>query len=84
MIEASFYGTAGGASVRNVDGSFYDFVAERLRGHAARADRGAAGRVGRARGGGLGGARSRGAGASTPRIESIVEVQATLDRIYEL
>jgi predicted dehydrogenase len=32
VIEAGFYGRDGGASVRNVGGSFYDFVAERFRG----------------------------------------------------
>jgi predicted dehydrogenase len=32
VIEASFYGTAGGATLRNVAGSFYDFTAERFRG----------------------------------------------------
>jgi predicted dehydrogenase len=32
VIEASFYGTEGGVSVRNVGGSFYDFRCERLRG----------------------------------------------------
>jgi predicted dehydrogenase len=32
VIEASFYGTEGAVSVRNVDGSFYDFRCERLRG----------------------------------------------------
>jgi predicted dehydrogenase len=31
VISASFYGTAGGAELRNVDGTFYDFVAERFR-----------------------------------------------------
>lgn len=31
-IEIAFYGTEGGARLRNVDGSFYDFVAERFRG----------------------------------------------------
>jgi len=31
-IELTFYGTGGGASLRNVDGSFYDFVAERFHG----------------------------------------------------
>jgi predicted dehydrogenase len=31
-ISASFYGTEGGVSFRNVDGSFYDFVAERHNG----------------------------------------------------
>jgi predicted dehydrogenase len=34
VIEASFYGTEGGATLRNVGGSFYDFVAERHRGTA--------------------------------------------------
>ncbi len=34
VIAASFYGTAGGAELRNVGGSFYDFVAERFRGTA--------------------------------------------------
>jgi predicted dehydrogenase len=37
VIEASFYGTQGGATLRNVDGSFYDFVAERHRGTAREA-----------------------------------------------
>jgi predicted dehydrogenase len=32
VISAAFYGTEGGAALRNVDGSFYDFVAERYRG----------------------------------------------------
>jgi predicted dehydrogenase len=32
VLEASFYGTHGGASLRNVDGSFFDFVAERFAG----------------------------------------------------
>ncbi len=31
-IEIAFYGTRGGAKLRNVDGSFYDFVAERFTG----------------------------------------------------
>lgn len=34
VISASFYGTAGGAALRNVNGSFYDFVAEHYRGTA--------------------------------------------------
>lgn len=34
VIGATFYGTEGGAALRNVDGSFYDFVAERFRGTA--------------------------------------------------
>ena len=32
VISASFYGTAGGAALTNVGGSFYDFTAERYRG----------------------------------------------------
>ncbi|WP_374471086.1 Gfo/Idh/MocA family protein [Phenylobacterium sp.] len=32
IIEASFYGTQGGAALKNVGGSFYDFTAERYRG----------------------------------------------------
>lgn len=34
IIEAQFYGTRGGAAFRNVNGSFYDFLAERYRGTA--------------------------------------------------
>jgi predicted dehydrogenase len=34
VISASFFGTEGGAALRNVNGSFYDFVAERYRGTA--------------------------------------------------
>jgi len=34
VISASFFGTGGGATLRNVNGSFYDFVAERYRGTA--------------------------------------------------
>lgn len=32
VIEASFYGTGGGVSMRNVNGSFYDFLTERFDG----------------------------------------------------
>jgi predicted dehydrogenase len=34
VISAAFFGTEGGAAFRNVDGSFYDFAAERYRGTA--------------------------------------------------
>src|SRR4051812_32773377 len=34
VIGAAFYGTEGGAAQRNVNGSFYDFVAERYQGTA--------------------------------------------------
>lgn len=32
VIEAAFYGTRGGAALRNVDGSFYDFTVQRFHG----------------------------------------------------
>jgi predicted dehydrogenase len=35
IISAAFYGTGGGACLRNVNGSFYDFAAERYRGTAS-------------------------------------------------
>jgi predicted dehydrogenase len=35
VIEAAFYGTEGGAALRNVGGSFYDFTAERFDGTRA-------------------------------------------------
>jgi predicted dehydrogenase len=34
VIEAAFYGTRGGAAIRNVEGSFYDFTVERFEGTA--------------------------------------------------
>jgi len=34
VISAAFYGTAGGVAFRNINGSFYDFIAERYRGTA--------------------------------------------------
>ena len=34
IISAAFYGTGGGAALKNVDGSFYDFTAELYRGTA--------------------------------------------------
>jgi predicted dehydrogenase len=35
VISAAFYGTGGGAALKNVGGSFYDFTAERYRGTSA-------------------------------------------------
>jgi predicted dehydrogenase len=34
VLEAAFYGTEGGAALRNANGSFYDFTVERFRGTA--------------------------------------------------
>jgi hypothetical protein len=65
VIEAHFHGSRGGAAMRNVNGSFYDFIAARFQG----TQRAAAGRsarcLGRPRGGRLG-ARAGGRRALRP------------------
>lgn len=81
VIEASFYGTRGGASLRNIDGSFYDFLAESYRGTArevlaAPPDPWGGRAV-------LSWVEQIAAGAGfDPAIEDLVEVARTLDRIY--
>jgi predicted dehydrogenase len=47
VIEAAFYGTGGGAALRNVAGSFYDFTAERFTGTECATPVRSARRVGR-------------------------------------
>ncbi|TFI58145.1 Gfo/Idh/MocA family oxidoreductase [Sphingomonas parva] len=81
VISAAFYGTGGGAALRNVGGSFYDFTAERFHGTTSetlvsppdewggRAAADWATRLGQ-------GARF------DPAAERLVEVAALLDRIY--
>jgi predicted dehydrogenase len=59
VISAAFYGTEGGAALRNVGGSFYDFTAERFRGTARETLADAARRMGRPRRGRLGAAPGR-------------------------
>ncbi|HEX2190495.1 MAG TPA: Gfo/Idh/MocA family oxidoreductase, partial [Longimicrobiaceae bacterium] len=81
VIAADFYGTGGGAALRNVDGSFYDFTAERFRGTAretlaAPPDEWG----GRAA---ADWARRLAAGERfDPAAERLVEVAGVLDRIY--
>ena len=81
IIAAHFHGTAGGVSVRNVGGSFYDFVCDRYDGRDAQ-------RVvdppdewgGRAL---IAWAQALGAGQRyDPSIESVVDVADVIDRIY--
>lgn len=81
VIEATFYGTRGAASFRNVNGSFYDFVAERYRGTAlellvsppdAWGGRAAVDWAERLRAG----------SGFDPEVEGVVEVARTLDRMY--
>ena len=82
MISATFYGTDGGVALRNVDGSFYDFIAERYRktarerlatppddwGGRAAADW----------------AERLAAGERfDPEVERLVDVACVLDRIYQ-
>jgi len=82
VIEAEFYGTGGGAALRNVNGSFYDFLAERYDGTR----REVLSRPPDAWGG-----RAilewtlrlaTGRRGFDPEAERLVELAATLDRIY--
>lgn len=82
MIEASFYGTAGGVSFRNVEGSFYDFTAERFRGTshevlAAPPDEwGGRAAIDWAR-------RLSQENGFDPEVERLIDVMSVLDQIYE-
>lgn len=81
VIEAGFYGLSGGAALRNVGGSFYDFTAERFRGQFAEvlaSPPDAWG--GRA---GADWARRLAAGQRfDPAADRLVDVARVLDRIY--
>ena len=81
VIEAAFYGTGGGAALRNVGGSFYDFIAERFAGTSR--DTLSAGDAewgGRA---GADWARRLAAGERfDPAAEQLVAVARALDAIY--
>jgi predicted dehydrogenase len=81
-IEASFYGTAGGASLRNVNGSFYDLVVERFQGTRREQLAGPPDAWG-GRAAMAWARRLAEGGRHDPEIERIVEVQATLDRFYD-
>ncbi len=82
VIEAAFYGTEGGASMRNLNGSFTEFVAERFTGTrrectcqppddwSGRAAVDWVTKLGRS-------------ASYDPGIESIIAVTAALDAIYE-
>jgi predicted dehydrogenase len=81
VISASFYGTEGGAALRNVNGSFYDFVAERYRGTAremlasppdAWGGRAAVDWA----------ARLASGEGYDPAVEQLIDVHRTVDQIY--
>ncbi|HZF68515.1 MAG TPA: Gfo/Idh/MocA family oxidoreductase [Gemmatirosa sp.] len=82
VIEASFYGTRGGAAFRNVGGSFYDFEALRFQGTRrdvlAEPPDAWGGRAA------VDWARRLGEGARfDAEVERIVDVAAALDAIYD-
>jgi predicted dehydrogenase len=80
-IEAAFYGTRGGAALRNVNGSFNDFVAVRYRGTSCERlaeppdDWGGRAAIAWAR-------RLATGGDYEPGVEQLVDVAAVLDAIY--
>lgn len=81
VIEASFFGTVGGVSLRNVEGSFYDFTVERF--HGTRRERLAG--PPDAWGGRAAVAWTRQLAAGRdfdPAIDQLLQVAAVLDRIY--
>ena len=81
VISAAFYGTEGGAALHNVDGSFYDFTAERYRGTA----RETLAVPPDAWGGRAAADWARRLAADErfdPAAEHLVDVARTLDRIY--
>jgi predicted dehydrogenase len=82
VLECSLYGTGGAVSMRNVEGSFYDFVAER---HAGTA-REVLATPGEDWGGGAITAWARRLAAEAgfdPAAEELEPVADTLERIYE-
>jgi predicted dehydrogenase len=81
IIHAKFYGTKGGAALRNVDGSFYHFATERFRGTASEPLHSAVEEWGgRAA---VDWAERLAAGAEfDTEIENLIPVAATLDAIY--
>jgi predicted dehydrogenase len=81
MISAAFYGTEGGAALRNVNGSFYDFVAERYRGTARESLSNPPDEWG-GRVAADWAARLAAGQRFDPAAERLVEVAGVLDRIY--
>ena len=81
VIGATFYGVDGGVSVRNVGGSFYDFIAERFHGTTRQLLASSSGDwCGRAA---VDWAQRLSEGARyDPGIERLIEVATTLDAIY--
>jgi predicted dehydrogenase len=81
MISAAFYGTGGGAALRNVRGSFYDFKAERYRGTQAETLAGPPDDWG-ARAAADWAVRLAGGQKFDGSADQLVQVASVLDRIY--
>ena len=82
MISAAFYGTEGGAALRNVGGSFYDFTAERYRGTARETLSSPPDEWGGRAAADWAMRLARGEGFD-PEAERLIAVAEVLDRIYE-
>jgi predicted dehydrogenase len=81
MISAAFYGTEGGVALRNVNGSFYDFVAERYRGTSRETLTSPPDEWGGRAAADWATRLSKGEGFD-PTADHLVEVSRVLDRIY--
>jgi predicted dehydrogenase len=81
IISASFYGTNGGAALSNVNGSFYDFTAERYRG-TSRETLATPPDAWGARAAADWALRLAAGERFDPGAEALVEVAGVLDRIY--
>ena len=80
-ISAAFYGTGGGAALRNVNGSFYDFTAERFRATESESLAGPPDAWG-GRAAADWAMRLAGGERFDPEAERLVAVSRVLDRIY--
>jgi predicted dehydrogenase len=81
VIEASFYGTKGGLSMRNLDGSYFDFVTERYRGTARESLAGPPEEWG-GRAAAAWAQRLAESNCYDPYVEEIIRVAEVLDAIY--
>ena len=82
IISASFYGSEGGAALSNVNGSFYDFVAERFRGTQSETLASPPDEWG-GRAAADWATRLAAGERFDPAAERLVDVARVLDRIYE-
>ena len=81
VISASFYGTSGGAALKNVNGSFYDFTSERYRGTSRETLSSPPDEWG-GRAAADWAVRLAAGERFEPAAERLVQVSAALDRIY--